>query len=169
MAQNHESKETCTQAPSRFRSNKKLQEDCLIFSMRSMSPCPAFRKFRTSRYKAVDWVNIQLVREIHHDILDSFAIFSRQINRPASQRLLPFMLPAHASVQRWRILKCIPTTCFLTNVSWDRSANTLCKFNSFTLSLCLKGVYAEYSTPILMNECRVNESNITECDNRVFL
>ena len=72
----------------------------------------------------------------------AFVQFSRDPNcvytrpkSPSGQRLLPFVLPAHVSVQRWRILRCIPTICYLTNVSWDQSANTQCKIPSLIFSL----------------------------------
>lgn len=57
--------------------------------------------------------------------------------RPSGQLLLPFVLPAHASVQRWRILRCTRIICFLTNANWDQSANTQCKIYSLIFSLLL--------------------------------
>ena len=92
---------------------------------------------------------------------------TKTIRPAASQRMLPLMLPAHAFVQRWRMLKCIPITCFLTSVSWDRSVNTQCKFCSLTLTL-LSGLIRNDLRDFMQNiphQSPVNEWN--ESKNRL--
>ena len=69
-------------------------------------------------------------------------------------------------LQRWRILRCIQTICFLTNVSWDQSANTQCKIHSHIFSLT-SDLVKKHQTCLCRTFHTMNRR--TECDKRAFM
>ena len=59
--------------------------------------------------------------------------------------------------KKWRILKCTRIICFLTNASWDQSANTQCKIHRLIFSLLLdllKNASNEFLQNIPPNESK---------------